>query len=395
MADLKTIDQLDASGKRVVMRVDFNVPVKDGVVTDDTRIKAALPTIKHLLEQGARLVLMSHRGRPSGEGFEEEFSLRPAALRLSELLGSPVVFAVDVVGPDAQAKAASLKDGQVLLIENLRFDKREKKNDPAFCEELAKLGEVYVNDAFGTAHRAHASTAGLANLLPAYAGYLMANEVSTLTGMLDQPKRPFVAILGGSKVSDKIQVIDALMDKADTLIIGGGMCFTFLIAQGKKVGTSLKEEDWVERAGEMIKRAAEKDVKLLLPVDVVVADKFAEDANTKTVTVDEIPDDMMGLDIGPETAKIYAQAIAEGKTVFWNGPMGVFEMDAFAVGTKDVALAVAANKEADTIIGGGDSVAAVNKFDLADRMTFISTGGGASMELVEGKELPGVAALMA
>ena len=395
MADLKTIDQLDASGKRVVMRVDFNVPVKDGVVTDDTRIKAALPTIKHLLEQGARLVLMSHRGRPSGEGFEEEFSLRPAALRLSELLGSPVVFAVDVVGPDAQAKAASLKDGQVLLIENLRFDKREKKNDPAFCEELAKLGEVYVNDAFGTAHRAHASTAGLANLLPAYAGYLMANEVSTLTGMLDQPKRPFVAILGGSKVSDKIQVIDALMDKADTLIIGGGMCFTFLLAQGKKVGTSLKEEDWVERAGEMIKRAAEKDVKLLLPVDVVVADKFAEDANTKTVSVDEIPDDMMGLDIGPETAKIYAQAIAEGKTVFWNGPMGVFEMDAFAVGTKDVALAVAANKEADTIIGGGDSVAAVNKFDLADQMTFISTGGGASMELVEGKELPGVAALMA
>ena len=395
MADLKTIDQLDASGKRVVMRVDFNVPVKDGVVTDDTRIKAALPTIKHLLEQGARLVLMSHRGRPSGEGFEEEFSLRPAALRLSELLGSPVVFAADVVGPDAQAKAASLKDGQVLLIENLRFDKREKKNDPAFCEELAKLGEVYVNDAFGTAHRAHASTAGLANLLPAYAGYLMANEVSTLTGMLDQPKRPFVAILGGSKVSDKIQVIDALMDKADTLIIGGGMCFTFLLAQGKKVGTSLKEEDWVERAGEMIKRAAEKDVKLLLPVDVVVADKFAEDANTKIVTVDEIPDDMMGLDIGPETAKIYARAIAEGETVFWNGPMGVFEMDAFAVGTKDVALAVAANKKADTIIGGGDSVAAVNKFDLADQMTFISTGGGASMELVEGKELPGVAALMA
>ena len=395
MADLKTIDQLDASGKRVVMRVDFNVPVKDGVVTDDTRIKAALPTIKHLLEQGARLVLMSHRGRPSGEGFEEEFSLRPAALRLSELLGSLVVFATDVVGPDAQAKAASLKDGQVLLIENLRFDKREKKNDPAFCEELAKLGEVYVNDAFGTAHRAHASTAGLANLLPAYAGYLMANEVSTLTGMLDQPKRPFVAILGGSKVSDKIQVIDALMDKADTLIIGGGMCFTFLLAQGKKVGTSLKEEDWVERAGEMIKRAAEKDVKLLLPVDVVVADKFAEDANTKTVTVDEIPDDMMGLDIGPETAKIYARAIAEGETVFWNGPMGVFEMDAFAVGTKDVALAVAANKKADTIIGGGDSVAAVNKFDLADQMTFISTGGGASMELVEGKELPGVAALMA
>ena len=393
MADLKTIDQLDASGKRVVMRVDFNVPVKDGVVTDDTRIKAALPTIKHLLEQGARLVLMSHRGRPSGEGFEEEFSLRPAALRLSELLGSPVVFATDVVGPDAQAKAASLKDGQVLLIENLRFDKREKKNDPAFCEELAKLGDVYVNDAFGTAHRAHASTAGLANLLPAYAGYLMANEVSTLTGMLDQPKRPFVAILGGSKVSDKIQVIDALMDKADTLIIGGGMCFTFLLAQGYEVGTSLKEEDWVERAGEMLKKAEERGVKMLLPTDVVVADKFAEDANTATCAADAMPSDMMGLYIGPETEAAYAAAITEGKTVFWNGPMGVFEMKAFEHGTKAVAEAVAVNKEAATIIGGGDSVAAVNKFDLASEMTFISTGGGASMELVEGKPLPGVEAL--
>lgn len=393
MADIKTIDQLDAKGKRVLVRVDFNVPVKDGAVTDDTRIRAAMPTIKKLVDDGAKVILMSHRGRPSGTGFEEEFSLRPAALHLAEVLGKPVAFASDIAGEDAQAKAAALRDGDVLIVENLRFDKREKKNDPEFCEELARLGEVYVNDAFGTAHRAHASTAGVASLLPAYAGYLMEKEVSTLTGMLDDPKRPFCAILGGSKVSDKIQVIDALMDKCDTLIIGGGMCFTFLLAQGYSVGTSLKEEDWVERAGDMIKKAEEKGVKLLLPVDVVCADKFAEDANTKTVPVDAIPDDMMGLDIGPETVKLYAAAIAEAKTVFWNGPMGVFEMDAFAVGTRDVALAVADNEEADTIIGGGDSVAAVNKFDLGSRMTFISTGGGASMELVEGKDLPGVVAL--
>ena len=393
MAEIKTIDQLDAKGKRVLVRVDFNVPVKDGVVSDDTRIRAALPTIKKLVDDGAKVILMSHRGRPSGEGYEEEFSLRPAALHLAEVLGKPVAFASDIAGEDALAKAAALSDGDVLIIENLRFDKREKKNDSAFCEELAKLGDVYVNDAFGTAHRAHASTAGIAALLPAYAGYLMEKEVSTLTGMLDDPKRPFCAILGGSKVSDKIQVIDALMDKCDTLIIGGGMCFTFLLAQGYSVGTSLKEDDWVERAGQMIEKAKEKGVKLLLPVDVVCADKFAEDAATKTVPIDAIPDDMMGLDIGPETVKLYADAIAEAKTVFWNGPMGVFEMDAFAVGTRDVALAVADNATADTIIGGGDSVAAVNKFNLGDRMTFISTGGGASMELVEGKELPGVVAL--
>ena len=393
MADIKTIDQLEAAGKKVLVRVDFNVPVKDGVVTDDTRIRAALPTIKKLVEQGARVILMSHRGRPSGTGFEEEFSLRPAALRLADLLGKPVAFASDIAGEDALAKAAALKDGDVLIVENLRFDKREKKNDPEFCEELAKLGDVYVNDAFGTAHRAHASTAGVAKLLPAYAGYLMQREVSTLTGMLDNPKRPFVAILGGSKVSDKIQVIDALMDKCDTLIIGGGMCFTFLLAQGYEVGTSLKEEDWVERAGEMLQKAKDKGVSLLLPVDVVCADKFAEDAATKTVDIDVIPADMMGLDVGPKTVELYAKAISEAQTVFWNGPMGVFEMDAFAAGTKGVAEAVAAAKEADTIIGGGDSVAAVNKFGLADQMTFISTGGGASMELVEGKELPGVVAL--
>ncbi len=393
MSDIKTIDSLEAAGKKVLVRVDFNVPVKDGVVTDDTRIRAALPTIEKLVADGARVILMSHLGRPSGTGYEEAFSLRPAALRLSELLGKPVVFASDTVGEDAQAKTAALRDGDVLLLENLRFDKREKKNDPAFCEQLAALADVYVNDAFGTAHRAHASTAGVAALLPAYAGYLMTREVSTLSGMLDEPKRPFVAILGGSKVSDKIKVIDALIDKCDTLIIGGGMCFTFLMAQGLSVGTSLKEEDWVERAGEMLAKAKERGVELLLPVDVVVADRFAEDADHVTVMVDSIPNDMMGLDIGADTAAMYAEAISKAKTVFWNGPMGVFEMDAFAAGTKAVAEAVAANKEGDTIIGGGDSVAAVNKFDLADQMTFISTGGGASMELVQGEKLPGVEAL--
>ena len=393
MADIKTIDELDAAGKRALVRVDFNVPVKDGAVADDTRIRAALPTIEKLVAQGARVVLMSHLGRPAGEGFEEAFTLRPAAQKLSELLGKPVVFATDTVGDDARAKAASLRDGDVLVLENLRFDKREKKNDPAFCEELAALGDVYVNDAFGTAHRAHASTAGVAALLPAYAGYLMQREVSTLSGMLEAPRRPFAAILGGSKVSDKIKVIDALMDTCDTLIIGGGMCFTFLLAQGKQVGTSLKEDDWVERAAAMIEKAEARGVKLLLPVDVVVADRFAEDAETLTVSVDDIPGDMMGLDIGPETAKLYADAVAEAQTVFWNGPMGVFEMQPFEAGTKAVADAVAANADADTVIGGGDSVAAVNKFDLADKMTFISTGGGASMELVQGEALPGVEAL--
>ena len=393
MASIKTIDELDAAGKRVLVRVDFNVPVANGAVADDTRIRAALPTIEKLIAQGARVVLMSHLGRPKGEGFEEAFTLRPAALRLSELLGAPVAFATDTVGEDARAKVAALPEGGVVLLENLRFDVREKKNDPAFCEELASLGDVYVNDAFGTAHRAHASTAGVAALLPAYAGYLMQREVSTLTGMLDAPKRPFVAILGGSKVSDKIKVIDAIIDKCDTLVIGGGMCFTFLLAQGESVGTSLKEDEWVSRAAEMMDKARAAGCELLLPVDVVVVDRFAPDANAKTVPANAIPDDMMGLDIGPETAKLYARAIAGGKTVFWNGPMGVFEMDAFAAGTKAVAQAVADNAEADTVIGGGDSVAAVNKFGLADKMTFISTGGGASMELVQGEALPGVEAL--
>jgi phosphoglycerate kinase len=393
MATLRTIDDLDACAKRVLVRVDFNAPVENGVVTDDTRLRAALPTINHLLDQDARVILMSHRGRPAGKGYEEDFSLAPIARRLEELLGRPVQLAHDVTGPDAGGKADDLKPGEVLLLENLRFDPREKKNDPAFAAELAELADAYVDDAFGTAHRAHASTTGVAKLLPAYAGYLMKREVETLTGMLDAPERPFVAILGGSKVSDKIGVIDALLDKCDTLIIGGGMCFTFLAAQGKGVGTSLKEDDWIERAAQMLDRAREKGVDLLLPVDVVCADRFAPDAKTLVCGVDDIPSDMMGLDVGPRTCERYAEAIAQAKTVFWNGPMGVFEMDAFAAGTRKVTEAVAENEQANTIIGGGDSVAAVNKFGLADRMTFISTGGGASMELVEGKELPGVAAL--
>ena len=393
MSKVKTLSDAEVSGKRVLCRVDFNVPLADGVVTDDTRIQAALPTITYLINQGAKVILCSHLGRPEGTGYQAEFSLAPVSEHLSKVLGKPVAFATDTIGESAQAVVASLNDGDVALLENLRFDKREKKNDPEFAKALASLADVYVNDAFGAAHRAHASTAGVAAYLPAYAGMLMEKEVTTLTSMLDNPSHPFVAILGGSKVSDKVAVIDALIDKCDTLIIGGGMCFTFLVAQGYTVGTSLMEQDWVERASGMLEKAKEKGVSILLPTDVVCADAFANDANTVTCGVDAIPDDMMGLDIGPETTKAYADAIAGAKTVFWNGPMGVFEMSSFEAGTKGVTMAVAANKDADTIIGGGDSVAAVNKFDLADQMTFISTGGGASMELVQGEALPGVEAL--
>lgn len=393
MSKVKTLADADVKGKRVLCRVDFNVPLAEGVVTDDTRIQAAMPTIDYLVEHGAKVVLCSHLGRPEGTGYQEEFSLAPVAKHLSQVLGKTVHFATDTIGESAQKVASELSDGEVALLENLRFDKREKKNDPEFAQALASLADVYVNDAFGAAHRAHASTAGVAAYLPAYAGMLMEKEVGTLTSMLDDPQHPFVAILGGSKVSDKVAVIDALIDKCDTLIIGGGMCFTFLVAQGHTVGTSLMESDWVERAAAMLEKAKSKGVSILLPTDVVCADAFANDARTVTCGVDAIPDDMMGLDIGPDTTAAYADAIASAKTVFWNGPMGVFEMSSFEAGTKGVALAVAANKQADTIIGGGDSVAAVNKFDLADQMTFISTGGGASMELVQGEALPGVEAL--
>ena len=389
----KTVRDIDVEGKRVLERVDFNVPVKDGAVTDDTRIRAALPTIQKLVTQGARVILMSHLGRPAGEGFEESFTLRPAAQKLSELMGKPVVFATDTVGDDARAKAASLRDGDVLVVENLRFDKREKKNDPAFCEELAALGEAYVNDAFGTAHRAHASTAGVAALLPAYAGYLMQREVATLSGMLEEPRRPFTAILGGSKVSDKIKVIDALMDKCDTLIIGGGMCYTFAKAQGIGVGNSLLEADWLDYCREMMQKAKDKGVKLLLPVDGVAAAEFSADAKPVAVDGAGIPDGMMGMDIGPKTIALYAAAVKEAGTVIWNGPMGVFEFPAFAEGTRAVAQALA-ETDAITIVGGGDSAAAVAQLGYADKMTHISTGGGASLEFLEGKELPGVACLL-
>lgn len=395
MASIKTIDELDVNGKRVLVRVDFNVPIKDGQVTDDTRIRKALPTIQKLISDGGKIILMSHLGRPKGEGYEPEYSLAPVAEKLSELIGKEVSFCSDTVGDGALAAAENLNNGDIVLLENLRFDKREKKNDEGFSKQLASLADAYVNDAFGTAHRAHASTAGVAEFLPAYAGYLMQEEVETLSGMLDEPKRPFVAILGGSKVSDKIKVIDALLDKADVLIIGGAMCFTFLLAEGKEVGASLKEEDWADRAKDMISKAKQNGVKLLLPVDVVVADSISEDATTEVVSVDDIPQGMMGLDIGPKTAELYAEAISNAASVFWNGPMGVFEMKPFESGTLSVAHAVADNQNADTIIGGGDSVAAVNKFDLADKMTFISTGGGASMELVQGESLPGVEALRA
>lgn len=390
---METIDKVDVSDKIVLCRVDFNVPLKDGEVSDDTRIYAALPTIEFLVEQGARVVLMSHLGRPAGVGYEEAYTLEPVAQRLSIILDKPVAFCEETVGPKVSEKIEFLDEGQILLLENLRFDKREKQNDESFCKELAALADIYVNDAFGAAHRAHASTAGIASFLPSYSGFLLAHEVETLTQMLEKPERPFVAIIGGAKVSDKIKVIDALIEKCDTLIIGGGMCFTFLMAQGYHVGSSLKEEDWVDKARESLKHAQEKGVNILLPTDVVVASECSDTVSTEIVSVDSIPVDMMGLDIGPETAKMYSSAIVEAKTVFWNGPMGVFEIKAFAEGTKAVATAVAHAAGAETIVGGGDSVAAINSFELADMISFISTGGGASMELIQGEVLPGVEAL--
>lgn len=380
-------------GKRVLVRVDFNVPIKDGVVTDDTRIRAALPTITYLIHAGAKVILMSHLGRPSGTGFQAEFSLRPVAATLADLLGQPVAFAKDTVGEDAQDKIATEGDGDVVLLENLRFDAAEKKNDPKFASDLASLADIYVNDAFGTAHRAHASTVGVTDYLPSYAGMLMEKEVNTLSSMLDDPDRPFTAVLGGSKASDKIGVVDALLDKADAILIGGGMCFTFLKAQGFEIGKSLVEPDLVDQCARMMDKAKRLDKKLLLPVDVVVSDRIAEDAQTGVVPVDKIPADQMGLDIGPKTQRMYADQIDGSKVVFWNGPMGVFEMKPFETGTRAIADAMASSS-ATTVIGGGDSVAAVDKFGVQDKMTFISTGGGASMQLVEGKELPGVTPLL-
>ena len=390
----KTVRDIDVDGKRVLVRVDFNVPIKDGVVGDTTRIKAALPTIKYLVEHNARVILMSHLGRPAGTGFEPELSLKPVAAKLAELSGLDVSFVQDTYGEEA---VEAVEPGKVLVLENVRFDKREKKNDPEIAKKLASYGDIFVLDAFGTAHRAQGSVVGPAAYLPAVAGFLLEKEVDTLTSIFADPERPFVAIVGGSKVSSKIGVLDHLIDSADTLIIGGGMAYTFFLAKGyKTVGTSLKEEDWVERAAEMLKKAEDKGVKILLPIDNLVADHFGEDATGEVVASDAIPEDRMGMDIGPKTEALYAEAIKGAKTVFWNGPMGVFEFDNFAHGTKAVAEAVAELKAngGTSIIGGGDSVAAVNKFDLADKMSWISTGGGASMELVEGKALPGVEALL-
>lgn len=390
----KTVRDIDVKGKKVLMRVDFNVPLKDGVVTDDTRVRAAIPTIKYLKEQGAGIILMSHLGRPKGDGPEPELSLKPAADKLAELTGFDVKFVPDTYGDEAAAACAEVKPGDIIVLENVRFLKAEKKNDPEVAKKLASYADIFVLDAFGTAHRAQGSVVGPAAYLPAVAGFLLEKEVDTLTSIFADPERPFVAIVGGSKVSSKIGVLDHLIDSADTLIIGGGMAYTFFLAKGyKTVGTSLKEFDWVEPAAKMLKKAEAKGCKILLPIDNVVADHFGEDATGEIVPSDAIPEDRMGMDIGPKTIELYCDAVKAAKTVFWNGPMGVFEMDQFAKGTEAVARAIA-DSECTSIIGGGDSVAAINKFNLADKMSWISTGGGASMELVEGKALPGVEALL-
>lgn len=391
----KTVTDVNVAGKKVLLRCDFNVPMaksNDGTILDDKRIREALPTIRYLLEQNAAVIACSHMGKPKGK-WKEELTLAPVAKRLSELLGKEVPLTSDVIGSDATAKAAALKPGQIMLLENLRFEAGEEKNDPDFAKALANMADVYVSDAFGTVHRAHASTAGVANYLPAVSGFLIQKELEIIGGALANPKRPLVAVLGGSKVSSKIGVINNLLELADTVIIGGGMAYTFAKAQGGEIGTSLLEEDWMDYANEMIQKAADKGVKLLLPVDNICAEEYSADSKPECYPAGEIPADRMGMDIGPETRKLYAQAIEGAGTVIWNGPMGVFEFPAFAEGTRAVAQALA-DSDAITIIGGGDSAAAVQQMGFAEKMTHISTGGGASLEFMEGKELPGVAALM-
>ena len=389
----KTIEDIDVKGKKVLARCDFNVPLKDGEITNDKRIVAALPTIKYLMEHGAKVILCSHLGRPKGE-YKPEFSLAPVAKRLSEYLGVEVKLAEDaeVVGPNAKAMAAELKDGEVMLLENVRYRAEETKNEENFSKELASLADIFVNDAFGTAHRAHCSTTGVAAYLPAVCGYLIQKEIKFMGGALANPKRPLVAILGGAKVSDKIGVIENLIDKCDTIIIGGGMAYTFMKYLGHNIGTSLLEADWVEKAGEMMKKAEDKGVKFLIPVDNKVGKEYDEHTEAKVVSSDDIPDGWMGLDIGPKTQEVFADAIKGAGTVIWNGPMGVSEWDNFAAGTISVAKAVA-DSGAISIIGGGDSVAAVTKLGFADKMSHISTGGGASLEFLEGKDLPGICSL--
>ena len=389
----KTIEDIDVKGKKVLARCDFNVPLKDGEITNDKRIVAALPTIKYLMEHGAKVILCSHLGRPKGE-YKPEFSLAPVAKRLSEYLGVEVKLAEDaeVVGPNAKAMAAELKDGEVMLLENVRYRAEETKNEENFSKELASLADIFVNDAFGTAHRAHCSTTGVAAYLPAVCGYLIQKEIKFMGGALANPKRPLVAILGGAKVSDKIGVIENLIDKCDTIIIGGGMAYTFMKYLGHNIGTSLLEADWVEKAGEMMKKAEDKGVKFLIPVDNKVGKEYDENTEAKVVSSDDIPDGWMGLDIGPKTQEVFADAIKGAGTVIWNGPMGVSEWDNFAAGTISVAKSVA-DSGAISIIGGGDSVAAVTKLGFADKMSHISTGGGASLEFLEGKDLPGICAL--
>ncbi|MCP9818911.1 phosphoglycerate kinase [Synechococcus sp. Cruz-9H2] len=393
---LTSLSAADLQGKRVLVRVDFNVPLDEsGAISDDTRIRAALPTITDLTAKGARVILAAHFGRPKGE-VNEAMRLTPVAARLSELLGKPVVKTESCIGPDAEAKVAAMADGDVVLLENVRFFADEEKNETEFARKLAALAEVYVNDAFGAAHRAHASTEGVTEFLtPNVAGHLMEKELQYLQGAIDEPKRPLAAIVGGSKVSSKIGVLESLIDKCDKVLIGGGMIFTFYKARGLAVGKSLVEEDKLELARELEAKAAAKGVQLLLPTDVVLADAFSPDANTLTTSVTEIPDGWMGLDIGPDSLKAFQAALADCKTVIWNGPMGVFEFDKFAAGTNGVAhtLAELSAQGCCTIIGGGDSVAAVEKVGVAEKMSHISTGGGASLELLEGKVLPGVAAL--
>ncbi|MGE7665845.1 phosphoglycerate kinase [Ureibacillus composti] len=387
----KTMNDVDVKGKRVFVRVDFNVPMEEGKITDETRIRAAIPTIQQLVESGAKVILASHLGRPKGE-VNEDMRLTAVGKRLAEIMDKPVTKLDESIGETVEQAVAKMEDGDIVLLENVRFHKGEEKNDEELAKSFAKLADLYVNDAFGAAHRAHASTEGIAKHIPAVSGLLMMKELDVLGKALSNPERPFTAIIGGAKVKDKIGVIENLLDKVDNLIIGGGLSFTFTKAQGYSIGKSLLEEDKIELANSFIQKAEEKGVKLYLPIDAVVANEFSKDAETKVVDIDSIPEDWMGLDIGPKTADLYADVIESSKLIIWNGPMGVFEMDKFANGTKTVAEAMA-KTNGYTIIGGGDSAAAVEKFEVAGLMDHISTGGGASLELMEGKELPGIVAL--